>query len=239
MNRTFVLIIFLLASFNSWSQIYLDKSYSKVENREDAKYYKLVDTASNIITEKMYLMNDTLLEVANYSNTKEKLKEGKNYRYYESGKLKYDIDYYQGRLNGYVKGYFENGNPKRLDKYKNDTLIEGKCYAVSGVDTTYYIFEKNASYKGGGIIGFHQFVVRQVKYPSEAQSKGIQGRVIVQFSVNWKGKVVDIVIIESPHILLSEAAIEAINKSGTWEPAIQEGRRVKQNFIIPINFTFE
>jgi TonB family protein len=62
---------------------------------------------------------------------------------------------------------------------------------------------------------------------------------MIQFSVNSKGKVVDVKVIKSPNSLLNNAAIKAVMASDTWEPAIQEGRKVKQQFIMPIIFNLE
>ncbi len=233
-------VFFLLfITLHGEAQIYLDNSRSKVERKEDATYYLVLDTVENIITEKRYLINDTLVEISHYAITSDKLKEGKNCRFYDSGKLQYDIDYSQGLLNGYVKGYFENGNLKRNDLYKNDTLIEGKCFTVDNRDTAYYIFERQASYFGRGLEGFRVFVTKTVRYPAQAHRNGIQGRVLIQFAVNSKGKVVDVKVIESPNSLLNNAAIDAVMASGTWEPAIQEGRKVKQQFVMPIIFLLE
>lgn len=179
--------------------------------------------------------SDSIYEITHYSKTKEK--NGKDYKYYSSGQLKYDIDYRNNKINGYLFGYFENGNKRRVDYYRNDTLIEGKCYTENGLDTVYYVFQKNATYKGKNVDYFRKFVSRKVKYPYEAILRGVEGRVIIQFGVNSKGEIVDIKILKSPDDLLSQSAIKAIKKSHRWEPAIQDGKKVKQIFVIPIDYS--
>jgi TonB family protein len=233
----FIFIVFLI--FDLKAQIYYNEHFQELKNKSGASYYKTIDSTENEIIEKTFYINDTINEIIHYSKSKDKMRQGKSLYYYENGKIKYDIDYSSNKLNGYLKGYFENGNKRRIDFYKNDTLIEGHCYTENGSDTAYYIYQKNASYKGQNLDAFRRFVARKVKYPTEAAMYGIQGRVIVEFCVNSKGEVVDINVVSSPNVLLSQAAIKTIKKSDLWEPGIQEGEKVKQKFVIPIDFKLD
>jgi protein TonB len=200
------------------------------------------DTFQNIITEKIYFKNDTISQIIHLLKTKNRfggILEGKNYEYYESGRLKYDVDYHDNRLNGEVKVFFENGNLKRIDHYSKGKLIDGKCYTMNGQDTTYYIFQKSASYHGEDIEGFRRIIAKNLEYPEEAQINGIQGQVLVQFSVNSEGELINAIVLKSPNKLLSWAALKAIYKTDKWEPAIKEGKNTKQRFVIPVDFVMQ
>jgi periplasmic protein TonB len=59
------------------------------------------------------------------------------------------------------------------------------------------------------------------------------------FSVNSKGKVVDVKVIQSPNYYLSKASVDVVLHTPDWEPAIQEGKKVKQRFVIPIVFQLQ
>jgi len=239
MKKIILLLIVNILVNNLKSQIYFDENFHEIKNKIGANYYRIIDSTQNDLVEKTYYINDTIYGIIHYLKTNKNIRQGKTYEYYESGKLEYDIDYSDNRLNGFVKGYFENGNKRRIDYYKNDTLVEGKCFTDNGQDTSYYIFRKNASYKGQNIEGFRRFVARKVKYPTDAAYAGIQGRVIVEFSINTKGELVDIFVVNSPNDLLTQSAIKAIKKSDLWEPGIQEGKKAKQKFVIPIDFRLD
>ena len=107
-----------------------------------------------------------------------------------------------------------------------------------GFDTTYYVYSRHATYKGQNLEGFRRFVASKVKYPPLAVENWIQGRGVIEFSVNSRGEVVDLNVIESPDDMLSQAAIKAIKKSELWEPCVYEGKKAKQSFYIPIDFSF-
>jgi protein TonB len=237
--RISFLIIATLVEFNMNSQIYLDNHFHILKDKSIATYYRIIDSTENDIVEKTYFINDTIYQIIHYSTNGFRKQNGKHYEYYESGKLKYDIDYANNKLNGYVRGYFENGNKRRVDLYKNDTLIEGKCFTHEGFDTSHYIYSKTATYKGQNLEGFRRFVASKVKYPKIAIENKIQGRVVIEFSVNSKGEVGEINVIDSPDDSLSVAAKSAIVKSELWEPCIYEGKKAKQMFIIPIIFSFK
>jgi TonB family protein len=264
MKRKILLPLILLSSFMiAKCQDYLDSSYNKVDKNK-AIYYRIIEkTKSNDFVMKTFLINDTLIESAHLKSVDPKYRDGKcleyfpngklhfstNYtdgtlngeskRYFENGELQYSMVYIDGMLNGELKGYFENGNLRRLDHYKNDILIDGKCYTQTGQDTTYYVFEKKASYNGGDINRFREYVQRQVIYPVDAAENGIQGKVIIQFTVDTNGKVVDVKVLKSPDPLLSRSAIEAVLKSKLWEPALQEDIKVKQQFIMPVGYSLQ
>ena len=74
-----------------------------------------------------------------------------------------------------------------------------------------------------------------VEYPEFARRTGIEGRVIVQFVVDERGNVVTPVVVRSPHDLLSQAALDAVQRV-SFEPGQQRGRPVKVQFTVPVTF---
>lgn len=83
------------------------------------------------------------------------------------------------------------------------------------------------------------FIGKNLKYPSEAREKSVQGKAIVQFVVNKQGKLEDLKILRDPGSGCGDAAIEVINKIKdeiTWIPGKQRGQKVKVQFTLPITF---
>lgn len=72
-------------------------------------------------------------------------------------------------------------------------------------------------------------------YPQDAIDNEIQGRVEIQFIVDTLGNVSNVEAVSGPKELW-DAAIKVIKKSGRWEPAEQNGRKVKSYKRQPIIF---
>jgi periplasmic protein TonB len=106
-------------------------------------------------------------------------------------------------------------------------------------DVGVWFVEEQASFQGGDISTFNTWVKGQVRYPYKAVDDRISGKVVVQFSVNREGKIVDVKIIKSVHPLLDSEALRVIQSSPRWTPAKQSGNAVTQNFVFPVTFTLQ
>lgn len=227
--------LFMMTSLNAQKK-YLNSQFMESEDSRDAAYYRISSLINDTIVEKTYFINDTLYEIRQLDKVKFRSREGITREYYPNGKLKYTLHYQNNLLNGEVRGFYENGGLKRIDYYKGDLLLSGKCFGINGQDTTYIAFEKQAIFMGGGLETFYQAVIRNIKYPRLAIENGVGGRVIVGFTVNAHGEVVNAKAVVSPDEMLSRAAEEAIMKTGRWEPAEREGKKCAQSFYLPLNF---
>ena len=104
-------------------------------------------------------------------------------------------------------------------------------------ESTYIVVEENASFNGGDLGAFRNWVQSNVVYPQTAKGKNIQGRVFIQFAINSRGDICDIKILRtSGNILLDNEAVRVIKTSPKWKAARQSGAGVKQQFTIPITF---
>ncbi len=92
------------------------------------------------------------------------------------------------------------------------------------------------TFMGGNVRHFGKWVASQVQYPNEATNKRIEGTVILSFAVDTDGSIVDVVVEQSPHYLLSEEAMRAVRSSPKWTPGKLGGEAVKIKFKIPVNF---
>ena len=96
--------------------------------------------------------------------------------------------------------------------------------------------DKMPKFKGGDIREFASWVRSQVKYPQEAFSQGIGGKVVAEFFIEKDGSVTFSKILESPNEILSKEVERVIKLSPKWEPAIQKGEKVRVKFAIPVAF---
>ncbi len=92
-----------------------------------------------------------------------------------------------------------------------------------------------ASAYPGGPAAWKRFLLKTVRYPSDAEDNRIEGTVIVQFVVDTDGNVSDVEAVSGPEELKNEA-VRVIKRSGAWTAAIQNGRKVKSYKKQPITF---
>ena len=85
---------------------------------------------------------------------------------------------------------------------------------------------------------FAKWVGTQMVYPEECKAEGIEGRVILNFSIGTDGKVTDIKVLRGVHEKLDAEAIRVISMSPDWTPGMHEGKVVPVSFTMPITFKF-
>lgn len=120
----------------------------------------------------------------------------------------------------------------------SDLINEDK--EVFPVEETFIDVSDMPLFNGGDPrIEFRRYITENLEYPSIAAENGISGRVIVQFVVDSKGRVVDAVILGSVDPALDKEALRVILSSPLWTPGKQRGRPVRVLYVFPINFVLQ
>lgn len=88
----------------------------------------------------------------------------------------------------------------------------------------------------GGIKGLYEFVATNLKYPTDARKKGIEGKVFVQFVVTNTGDVTDVTVTEGLGHGCDQASIEVIQAFKNWTPGVKDGENVSVRLTLPITF---
>jgi len=88
----------------------------------------------------------------------------------------------------------------------------------------------------GGSVEFMKWLTRNLNYPSTAQSRKIQGRVVVSFIVNKDGKVSDVMVLKSAHPLLDREALRVIRMMPDWKAGEDKGKPCRTMMAIPVVF---
>jgi protein TonB len=91
----------------------------------------------------------------------------------------------------------------------------------------------------GGEAKLLQYVSEHIKYPPVARENGIQGRVYVTFIVDKEGKIADAKILRGIGGGCDEEALRVVKALPEWKPGKQNGRAVKVQFNLPVNFTLK
>ncbi len=96
--------------------------------------------------------------------------------------------------------------------------------------------EKEAEFKGGSK-SWIRYLQKAVDFPERAIKLGIGGTVKVLFIVDTDGRTFNPQILKSLEYTLDKEAIRLIDDAPRWEPAIQDGRKVKAYLVQPISFS--
>lgn len=106
-------------------------------------------------------------------------------------------------------------------------------------DEVFIIVENMPAFNGESYNEFRKFIGNNLQYPKEAAEMSIQGRVFVQFAIDWNGKLVDAKIVRGVDPLLDNEALRVVNLSPYWRPGMQRGVPVKVQFTFPISFMLD
>lgn len=83
-----------------------------------------------------------------------------------------------------------------------------------------------------------EHIIKNFKYPRQAQNKGIQGKVFVSFVIEKNGTV-NVVTVRGPHPILEKEAKRIIEKLPILKPGTQRGKPVRMTMSIPITFKLQ
>ena len=103
----------------------------------------------------------------------------------------------------------------------------------------FFVVEESATFQGGDLNSFREWVLKNLIYPASAREQGITGKVIVQFCIDIKGDISDIKVIRGVNKDIDNEATRVIKSSPQWAPGKQGGKPVKQLFTIPVTFSLQ
>ena len=106
---------------------------------------------------------------------------------------------------------------------------------ASSRDEIFQVVEEMPEYPGG-MSELMKYFSTNMRYPKEAQSKGIQGRVIVQFVVEKDGSITDAKVMKPVDPQLDAEALRAVNAMPKWTPGKQRGKAVRVRYTLPVMF---
>ncbi|MEX1241893.1 MAG: energy transducer TonB [Cyclobacteriaceae bacterium] len=106
-------------------------------------------------------------------------------------------------------------------------------------NTIYIKAEVDPSYNGGDE-AMSKYLRDNLKYPDAARDKGLQGTVFVDFVIDSKGRVREVVasdvVGEDVDISLKEEAVRVVASMPAWNAGLQQAKAVDVSFSIPITF---
>lgn len=150
-----------------------------------------------------------------------------NYEWMER-ELEYVYNYTMELVNG-TKPEFRRQDERNRRFSDDDTVVpynecDTKPTFLGSADPTSFLSE---------------WVYVYLRYPREAVENGIQGRVLVNFTIDEKGKVGNVRVVRGVHELLDAEAIRVVSASPNWKPARVRGEKVKCELSMYVEFKLE
>jgi TonB family protein len=153
----------------------------------------------------------------------------------EDGSLKLKARYYNGEKHGNFHSYYPNGQMVREDYYENGRLIEGHCFSEKGEEKDYFPYVLMPRYPGGAG-SLRKFVEKELKYPAEAKRKGHEGAVLILFTVDEKGSIINPRVVNGDREYFNDEAIRVVEKFPRWIPGEVDGKPSPIQVSVPIEF---
>lgn len=100
----------------------------------------------------------------------------------------------------------------------------------------FQLVEKQPSFQGGGPNEFTKWVNSRLIYPEIAKENGVQGRVLLQFTVEKDGKVTNVKVLRGVDPSIDKEAVRVVSSSPKWTPGKQRDRAVKVTYTFPVIF---
>lgn len=88
----------------------------------------------------------------------------------------------------------------------------------------------------GGEKAFGKFLAKNIKYTAVARDYNVQGRTILTFVVEKDGNLTDVMIVSRAGGGLDEEAVRVLKTSPPWQPGTEDGKPVRVQYSIPVNF---
>jgi TonB family protein len=100
-----------------------------------------------------------------------------------------------------------------------------------------FLVVENSARPVGGMDALYAQISSKLKMPAEAKRKGISGKVFVEFIIEPDGTTSNHKLIKGIGDGCDEEALRVMKSTSTkWEPATQQGKRVRQKYVMPIIF---
>ena len=103
-------------------------------------------------------------------------------------------------------------------------------------EVPFAIVEHKPKFQGGDQNDFTKWVFNNIVYPEIAKENGVQGRVILQFTVDKDGSVKNVKVLRGVDSSLDKEAVRVVSSSHKWEPGRQRDKPAKVTFVFPVIF---
>lgn len=117
------------------------------------------------------------------------------------------------------------------------TSVARPSVSTEQEESIFTVVEQMPEYPGG-MEALYQFLAANIKYPGGPEDC-VSGKVIVSFVIEKDGTVSDAKVVRKLHPAFDAEALRVVKLMPKWEPGRQEGKPVRVQFNLPINFNLK
>ena len=121
--------------------------------------------------------------------------------------------------------------PVDIQEYVRQEVVEEE---VEDDPIPFVTVEQKPTFNGRDANEFSKWVNSQLVYPEIAKENGVEGRVILQFTIGKDGRLQDVKVLRTPDESLAQEAVRVVSSSPKWEPGRQRDRAVKVSYTFPV-----
>ena len=138
----------------------------------------------------------------------------------------------------YLYSFSVNAANGRAPLFDPSQALKKKSASSSTDTVDYYDCDYKPTFMGSSDVSrfMQQWVYAYLKYPDYAVENGIQGRVLVDFIIDERGKMTDVSVRKGVHSSLDEEAVRVISASPDWKPGRLKGKKVKTAMSVYVEF---
>ena len=114
-----------------------------------------------------------------------------------------------------------------------------QCSSMAvAVNVLVIIIEKLCAHNATRVaVYFSKWVKEHQRYPRKAKKAGIQGRVVVGFTIDEKGRMTDVKVVRGVHPLLDKEALRVIKSAPKkWTAGTRNGKSFAFKYTIAVSF---
>lgn len=126
-----------------------------------------------------------------------------------------------------------NTELKRVDEVENPE--QPTAVDMENNPLNFRIVEQLPEFPGGAV-EFMKWLTKNLRYPSSAQQRKVQGKVVAQFIVNTDGSISNVEILKSVDASLDREAMRVLRMMPQWKPGQQDAKPCRTQVCIPIVF---
>ena len=121
--------------------------------------------------------------------------------------------------------------PVDIQEYVRQEVVEED---VEEEALPFVTVEQKPTFNGGDANDFAKWVNSRLVYPEMAKENGVEGRVVLQFTIGKDGRLQDVKVLNTPDESLAQEAVRVVSSSPKWEPGRQRDRAVKVSYTFPV-----
>ena len=100
----------------------------------------------------------------------------------------------------------------------------------------FQLIEDRPKFQGGDASNFSKWVIQRLVYPEIAKEIGVQGRVMLQFTIEKDGSLTKVKVLRGVDPSLDKEAVRVVSTSPKWSPGKQRDRAVPVTYTFPVVF---